>query len=144
MIEKDLQPDSSHIDNSSLLGINIEGDLRSKLGTVATWSKITAIGGFTNLGLNLLNLALKSGTSYVLAGSGILGALVVMVIGFFVNYFLLKFSLNLKKSLDEENQEAFNESTNFLRAYFRLIGILIVIAIIFIIIGTLLIIGSSL
>lgn len=127
MISNEWQPDNSPLSNS-LTEIGIEGELRTKLQTIATWSKLTAIGGFINMGLSVLIIVIRP-YSIIAGNSNLFSSFITLIVSFFVNYFLLKFSTNLKSSLDNENQELFVEASANLRSYMRLIGILMIAAI---------------
>ena len=116
----------------NLLGIGIEGETRSKLQTITTWSKITAMGGFVNMGLNLITTFTSFGSSYKSIGTTwlIVTSLLSLVISFFLYFFLWQFSKSLKTSLDNENQEAFTAACMQLKAYMRMLGILLIASII--------------
>ncbi len=127
MISNEWQQDSSLLHNH-LTEIQIDGELKTKLQTIVTWSKFTAIGGFINMGLSVLILIIRPYS--VLAGeSNLFSSFITLIISFFVNYFLLKFSNSLKNSLDTENQESFTIASASLRSYMRLIGILMIVGI---------------
>ena len=121
----------------NLLGIGIEGETRNKLRTITTWSKITAIGGFINMGLNLITIFTSFGRSYSSGTWLILSNLISLAISFFLNFFLWQFSKSLKTSLDNENQEAFVAASMQLKAYMRMVGILLIASIALGIIGSL-------
>lgn len=115
---------------SNLLGISIEGETRNKLQTITVWSKITAIGGFVNMALGLINtITTFSNLSNRAAPWLIVTNLVSLVISFFLNFFLWQFSKNLKFSLENENQESFVAAAIQLKAYMRMLGILLIVSI---------------
>ena len=124
---------------SNLLGISLEGETRSKLETITTWSKITAIGGFANMALNIISTVITlnrafdgTSTTWLISST-----LISLIISFFLNLFLWQFSKHLKFSLDNENQESFVAAATQLKAYMRMLGILLIVSIALGILGSL-------
>lgn len=132
-LPKGEQPNNPHLLNS-LFGIGIGGEIKNKLYTVITWSRITAITGFVNLGLNLLItfVTYQNHNSYSYRRDSSLTMLTTVIslaISFFLNFFLLQFSKQLKISLDREDQEAFTNAAIQLKSYMRMLGILLLVTI---------------
>lgn len=128
------QPNEQHLLND-MFGIGIDGEIRNKLYTIITWSRITAITGFVNVALSLL-VTFVTYNSYSSAlgfsrdsSVTIITTVISLAISFFLNYFLLQFSMHLRTSLDNEDQEAFTLATQQLRAYMRMLGIFLIVTI---------------
>ena len=128
----------------NLLGITIEGETRNKLQTITVWSNITAIGGFVNMALGLIGTITTFGSLSHRAGATwlIVTNLLSLAISFFLNFFLWQFSKNLKFSLENENQESFVVAAIQLKAYMRMLGILLITSIALGIISSLVIGGA--
>ena len=124
---QDKSVDSIH----SLLGISIEGETRDKFQTIITWSKITSIGGFVNMGLNLISTIISFKYSLFRFGFAwlMVFSLISLAINFFLNFFLWQFSKNLKNSLDNEDQPSFVMAAMQLKSYMRMLGILLLVSI---------------
>ena len=67
----------------------------------------------------------------LLVMGGMISLILSAILGFFVNYFLYSFSDKMKKALNDTNQELLDLSLADLRSYFRFIGILSVVSIVF-------------
>lgn len=107
--------------DNTLLSLTVTNKLRSDLNTASTWAKIIAIVNFINVGLSLLASAI---------GGNFFGAIISAAISILINIYLLNFGTKLKRALDATSQVDFNDGMNDLRMYFKVYGIVIIIAIV--------------
>ncbi|HET9823794.1 MAG TPA: hypothetical protein VFP87_00595 [Chitinophagaceae bacterium] len=118
---------------------NLYVDERSKetLYSIAKWCLITAIAGFVSYIIVLINAIVDKnpGTEryegfnagFRLTTSNIGTSILVIIIGVTLNYFLYRFSTQLRNGLDSMNQEKFGSSFINLKTYFAILSILILI-----------------
>lgn len=116
----------------------------SFLTEIRKWSMFLAILGFIFLGLLVL-----MGLFIILAGSlfgGYLGGMervliffVYILIGglyFFPIYYLLKFSVNMKKAIEQSEQKDMTSAFEYLKSHYKFIGIFtIVVLSLYVLIG---------
>ncbi|WP_276484490.1 hypothetical protein [Paraflavitalea pollutisoli] len=116
-------------EESGLFNLAIEGEAKQLLHTAASWARIVAIIGFISAGITLLSTILSGAKAggFALAGS-LLFVTLFLVIGVVLNIFLYRFATNTLASLENMSQVQFNEGANNLKTYFKLMAILIIIA----------------
>jgi hypothetical protein len=119
--------------NDTLLDLPVSNKLRDDLKIAATWAKIVAIVNFVNAGLGLVSSFIQG---------NVFGALIGTAIAVLVNVYLLNFGRKVSAALSATNQEELNDGLNDLRMYFKVYGIIILIAIIICIVAFL-IFGST-
>lgn len=118
-------------DSNSLLITETEG---SFLIEASKWAKFLGILGFISTGFVVL------GALFVLVGSavsgngglGLLGALFYAGFGllyFLPSLYLFKFSVKIRTAIYNVDQYALSESMEFLKKYFKFVGILIIVLI---------------
>jgi hypothetical protein len=134
-------------DDQSLFSLTIDPETKLHLNDAAKWAKFLAISGMALLAIfaviNIWGLALSNGlmpandefgSSAMLTQFGlimIVVSIIAIVILFFPLFFLLKFSSNLKTALAANNQEALVEAFLNMKRYFRYLGIMVLIVIVF-------------
>jgi len=118
----------NQLDN--FFNVGIDPAAHENLRTAATWAKVVAIVAFISAGLSVVTAFLGRSTTAGPAGmiSTVIGSLVAAAISIAVNFYLLKFANNTTSGLNIRNQEQFNEGINNLRIYFKILGIMIIIA----------------
>lgn len=133
---------NSYAQQDHLANINnleIEGPVRASMQSIALWTKICAIAGFVNVGLSIVSIGVTYSRFESFGGSYpirlLLTTLVTLAVSFFINLFLFHFSRNLKQSLDTDNQEHFARSSLYLKNYFRMIIIMVIVSVILGMIG---------
>jgi hypothetical protein len=120
----------------------LEGEVteesKQHLGAIGQWMQINAIVAFATLGLSLLTTvwtvvkiggALFSGYGYFSAGF-IVQQLVTITISLVLNILLLQTAGNIKKALQQNDQFYFNRGMAKMAAYFKVFGILFIIALV--------------
>ena len=65
-------------------------------------------------------------TSYARTGA-IIGALITVAIGVFINYFLYRFAVSTARGMDSMDSIRTNDGFNNLRRYFKIYGVLLII-----------------
>jgi hypothetical protein len=134
-------------DDQSLFSLTIDPETKLHLSDAAKWARFLAITGLALLAIfaviNIWGLALSNGlrpSSDEFGGSAMLTqfglimivvSIITIVILFFPLFFLLKFSGNLKTALAANNQESLVEAFLNMKRYFRFLGILVLIIIVF-------------
>lgn len=136
--------------NTSLFSLSIDPVTKAHLTEAAKWARFLAITGMVFLVLMIIagvfgSAMLFSTTSRLESeygggttgmgayGSGIFAAymIVVAVIYFFPLLFTLRFANNMRTALTANDQQALNISFQNLKACFRFVGILTIIALVF-------------
>jgi hypothetical protein len=140
------------VSNTSLFSLTIEPATKTHLNEATKWAKFLAIVGMVFLGLmvfaglflattlSTMNQFDSSGYSSPFAMFGPSVAIVYIifaVIGFFPLLFLLRFANKAKAALAGNDQEALTTAFQNLKAYFRFIGILVIIWLALMVIGML-------
>lgn len=138
--------------NTSLFSLSIDPVTKAHLYETAKWAKFLAVVGMIFLVLMIVAGVFGSamlfstmggldneygGTGMATYGSGIFATymIVVAVIYFFPLLFTLRFANKMRTALNGNDQQALNTSFQNLKACFRYIGIITIIALVFLAIG---------
>jgi hypothetical protein len=123
----------------SLIELNVDYDAGNILKETARWTKFISIIGIIGVALLLLCLLfagtmITTLTSRMMPGfegyAGILISVVIIVVailGLMVSL-LYRFSTNIKKGIETQDQEAFNKGLSSLKIYFIISGVFAVIS----------------
>jgi len=136
--------------NTSLFSLTIDPVTKAHLTEAAKWARFLAITGMVFLVLMIIagvfgSAMLFSTTSRLESeyggsatgmgayGTGIFAAymIIVAVIYFFPLLFTLRFANNMRVALNANDQQALNISFQNLKACFRFVGVLTIIALVF-------------
>ncbi len=112
---------------------NINEEIKIQLASVALWSKILAIVSLAGLAISLIKVFVinsKINNASVFIGS-LVGVLITGAISILVNITLLNFSKNISIALEDSNQNIFEIAFTKLSNYFKINGILTIIALVF-------------
>lgn len=125
--------------------LHVDASARLFLEQTAKWAKFLAIFGFVmcgiiviaafSMGSILTSYAALSGEDF--PGMGMFGGMITVfylllaVLFFFPNLYLLNFSNKMQVALGSEDQPTLTQSFRFLRAYYRYIGIMVIVMICF-------------
>ncbi len=122
--------DQNQSDN--LFELTVDTKAREHLQAAAQWARIIAIIGFISAGIAFLDVFLENGTRevFVLIAQ-IIGVIIGSGISVLLYSFLYRFAGNMKTGLSGMSQELFNMALRNLKTYFKIIGILLIIAISF-------------
>jgi hypothetical protein len=120
-----------------MFDVEIDATAKSLIRDISIWAKIIAVSVFVSLGISLV--AAVMGKTELETGFGattgkasrIASALVVAIIGVFINIFLFKFAVEAKHGIDHMDQGRLESGFNNLRIYVKIMGILLIIALVF-------------
>lgn len=142
--------------NQSLFDINFDENVKQNLKGAATWGGIAAIVSIIGSVLGLVNYFVERGKISRYGGNnydamqqaaetgGFVSAAITLILGIILFVFLNKFSRKTKSGVDASDQYMINEGLGSLATYFRFIGVLLIIFIVFFGLALLLVGGQSL
>jgi NADH:ubiquinone oxidoreductase subunit 5 (subunit L)/multisubunit Na+/H+ antiporter MnhA subunit len=138
---------SSSLDN--FFNIAFDASTRAQVKQAALWAKICTLCAFVGYVIVLV-VAFFGQQDYSLQADGevarvgglarigtILGALLTTALGIIINYFLYRFATATAKGMDSMDTIKTNEGFNNLRVYFKIYGILLIIALSLVALGLL-------
>jgi hypothetical protein len=122
-----------------LMDLSVDHDATNSLNETARWTKFISIVGIIGVALLLLCLAfagtmMTTLTSKMMPGferyTGLLIALFIIVVAIFglMVSLLYRFSTNIKKGIEMQDQELFNKALNSLKIYFIISGVFAVLS----------------
>lgn len=117
---------SSSLDN--FFNIAFDESTRSQVRKAAQWARIDALCTFISYGVSLIVTFFNSYASI----SSIIGAIISVGIGVWINYYLYHFATSAAKGMDAMDSIKTNEGFNSLRVYFKIFGIILIIALCFV------------
>ncbi|HLK31423.1 MAG TPA: DUF5362 family protein [Puia sp.] len=123
----------------NIFKISFDDNGRDQLQTITLWAKICAICAFIGYAITLFvaffgrtRYSEMEGAAAALGkGATIAFALLTAIIGTAINYFLYKFATDAKKGLSNIDQIKLNEGLSSLKTYFKILGIILLIVLIF-------------
>jgi predicted PurR-regulated permease PerM len=111
--------------NESIFGLSITRKLKDDFKTAGIWAMISAIAALVTAVISFVeNISNGSYTGFVSLGISIL-----------LNVFLLNFGRKIRAAINDDNQEEVNTALNDLRTYFKIYGIITIIAIVLVVLG---------
>ena len=119
--------------DKSIFEFNLDEESKSNLSSIAQWTNINAITGFVGIAISVLSFVIglgKLNSSGAAAGAGFLGVLIGVGISLALNLTLFAASSNIKKALENTSQGNFETGLTKLTVYFKILGILTIIAIV--------------
>ena len=133
MENQQLPTESQSLDN--FFNIAFDASMRAQIKQAALWAKICTLSAFIGYAIVLVvaffgqySPEIESlGGSYMRSMS-IFGALVSTAFGAIINYFLYRFAVATAKGMDSMDNVKTNEGFNSLRIYFKIYGIILIIA----------------
>ena len=138
MEDQQITPASNPLDN--FFNIAFDAGTRAQIKQAALWAKICTLCAFVGYAIALVvaffgqqEVEYSVSSEGVQAGSlvrttAILSALVSAAIGIFINYFLYRFAVSTARGMDSMDSIRTNEGFNSLRRYFKIYGIIFIIA----------------
>lgn len=142
--------------STSLFDFNIDENLKQSLRGAANWAGIAAIVSFAGSIVALINYFMQRaklqalyseygsfGASSPAMTGGLVSAFISFAIGIVLFVFLLKFSRKSKMGVDSGESYLINEGLSGLSVYFKVIGIILIIVIIFSLIGLAAVLGRA-
>ena len=129
-------------ENQSLFSLNFDPIAKSHLLDTAKWARFLAISGMILMALFVILAIMGIGMSsaYQTSDMDLMGpmravmivvSIVMTIIIFFPLLFLLRFSNHMKTAINANDQEAMNEAFLNMKRYFRYLGILFIIGLVF-------------
>lgn len=123
--------------HDDIFDISFDQAAKESLRATASWAKIIAILGFVSYGVSLLGVFLGkeqslTGTTESSSGAwSIISTIVTVAIGVTIAIFLLKFARKTLEGVNQLHQGSLEEGFSALRYYFKIQGILLIIALSF-------------
>jgi hypothetical protein len=133
------QPQDNALDN--FFNLSFDAAAREQLKKIALWAKIVALSAFIGYAISIViaifghkDFSMEaegfSVGAYIRTDESIVGVLITVVIGVLINYFLYRFSISVRNGVDTMDTFKLNEGLSDLRTYFKIYGILLLIALI--------------
>ena len=142
--------------NKSLFDLSFDENTKQQLKGAATWGGFAAIISLAGSILAIISYFIQRGNtkSYQFEGfpemraqsqssGNIVSAFITFIIGLVLFYFLYKFSKKTKAGVDGSNQPLISEGLGSLSSYFKIIGVILILCIVFIGLAVLIGIGSK-
>jgi hypothetical protein len=120
--------------------LHVDTESKSILQTTTKWAKIAAVIGLISATLTLITTVTgiaKAGANPLLgmfASASLFFIIPIVIVLVIINIFLLRFSTSTAASLENTDQNAFNQGISFLKLYFKTVGIVIIVLIGFVLI----------
>jgi hypothetical protein len=140
--------------DKSLFDLSFDENTKQQLKGAATWGGIAAIVAIIGAILSLINYFIQRNNvkSFQFEGfpemraqssGNIVSSIVTFGLSIVLFYLLNKFSKSTKAGIDGSNQPMINEGLGSLSTYFKIIGVLLIIAIAFVCLALLIGIGTK-
>jgi hypothetical protein len=137
MENQQLPNEPNTLDN--FFNISFDEAARAQIRKAAQWARICVICTFIGYGLNLITVIFTKQASLADSEEGIqissatrfgaiFGAMITVAIGVWINYFLYRFGASTSKGMDAMDSIKTNEGFEGLRRYFKILGIIIIVA----------------
>jgi hypothetical protein len=120
--------------------ISFDNSSRESLRKIAIWARVCAICAFLGYLIALLFAFFGKSPAENAEGMGfgaamgrgslIAGAFISAIIGGAINYFLYKFAVDAKAGIENMDQVKLNEGLSSFKTYFKIVGIILLIALI--------------
>jgi hypothetical protein len=129
-----------NFEQNTIFKFGIDDTTKQSLKALAQWAKVNAVLAFTSIGMSVLTIIVASMTLLDAYSSGnFIGALisrqlVFWIISLVLNIILYKAATNIQQSIIHNDQRIFNIGMSLLARYFKIIGIVFIVAITLIIV----------
>lgn len=128
--------------SKGLLDLQVNEEVKSNFLGLAQWTNYAAIIGLIGALLGFIGAYVESSKMGDVQGpgvaGGIIGGLIVMAISLYLNFTLLNASKKIKAGVSSAEQGSFNDGLSKLTTYFKVIGILVIILLVFVALAVLL------
>jgi hypothetical protein len=148
MEDQQIPPVTNPLEN--FFNISFDEAARTQIKQAAVWAKVITLCAFVGYAVVLV-VAIFGQTAYQSTftldtegvatyqqTSSMVGVVISIGLGVFINYFLYRFAVATAKGMDNMDNVKTNEGFNNLRRYFKIYGIIIIIALCFVVLGILL------
>ena len=97
---------------------------------MARWANVNAIVSFVTLGISLISaiIAFGKANNALSAGGNLVGVLITAAVSLLLNITLLHAASNITKGIDSSDQGFFGIGLTKLATYFKIMGIIIIVA----------------
>ena len=123
-------------------GISINEEIKEYLLVTAKWAKFLSILGFIGIGLMFLVILISmvvNSSSYSSYGYNRSNAsvvsffmfIIIAIVYFFPINYLFRFSNEVKRGIDFENQDSFTEGIRNLKSHYKYVGIAAIVVLSF-------------
>jgi len=139
-------------DLENFFNIAFDGPTRAQLRQAAVWAKISTLCAFIGYGIMLVVAFIgrpeyriqTEGTriTSMASSASILGTLITVAAGAFINYFLYRFAVSSIRGIDSMDSVSTNQGFTNLRTYFKILGICLIIVLCFAVLGVLIFLAS--
>ena len=147
MEDQQIPPVTNQLEN--FFNISFDEAARAQIKQAAVWAKVITLCAFVGYAVVLV-VAIFGQTAYqsdyssngeIVGGyvrtGNMVGVVLSIGLGVFINYFLYRFAVATAKGMDNMDTVKTNEGFNNLRRYFKIYGILIIIALCFVVLALL-------
>jgi NADH:ubiquinone oxidoreductase subunit 5 (subunit L)/multisubunit Na+/H+ antiporter MnhA subunit len=127
-----------------IFNLIFDNTARDHIKTMALWARICAICAFVGYIFTLIESifgkskysevdteGFASSAAFTRVGN-IIGALVVITLGSIINYFLYQFAASANRGVKNMDQLKLNEGLRSLKTYFKILGVLLLIVLVFV------------
>lgn len=141
--------------NQSIFDLSFDENTKQQLKGAATWGGISAIVALIGAVISFIAYFIEKNSSKTYQFEGfpemrssqssgnIVSSIITFGLSIILFYYLNRFSKSAKAGIDGSNQEMINEGLGSLSTYFKIIGVLLIIAIVFVCFALLLGLGSE-
>lgn len=139
--------ENNNLYESDIFELKLEPEVKDQLLGMATWARIIAVAAFFSMALSFIVMLTRGGKS--VSGSGTMasigkagelaGVIISTIIGVILNLFLYRFATQAKRALETTDQTLLEGGLNNLTGYFKMMGILLLIVLVFVVLAYLLI-----
>jgi Family of unknown function (DUF5362) len=141
MEDQQIPPATNQLEN--FFNISFDEATRAQIKQAAVWAKVITLCAFAGYAVVLVVAIFgqpaypddSEGVVTLARTSSIIGIILSVGLGVLVNYFLYRFAVATAKGMDNMDNLKTNEGFNALRRYFKICGILIIIALSFVVLG---------
>jgi len=130
-----------NIGSSNPHELRVSNDAKGFLKEAARWAQFLSIIGFVMIGLvlivTLISFAIGAESASSLDGAfsisvggglgGVLGLIILLIIYFFPILYMYNFSVNIKKALQIDDEDALTKGFEYLKSHYKYVGILTII-----------------
>ncbi len=122
-----------HLEEKSIFNLELGADTKTNFASLAQWIKIASIVGFIGLGVTVLSavMAVANASKYGSAAtSNLMGTFITGAISLWINVTLFNAAKSIGAGLANEDQGMFGFGLSRLAMYFKIIAIILIIALV--------------
>src|ERR1700722_19043851 len=138
-MENQDQPEIIHNALDNFFNLSFDANAREQLKQISLWAKICSLSAFAGYVISLVvaifghkDYSMEaegfSFGGYIRSGSSIGGVLFTILAGGIINYFLYRFAAEIGQGVQSMDNMKLNTGFNNLRIYFKIFGIILIVA----------------